>query len=51
MIPDWEAFGVTLCGYIMMYDSELNLQMLTPLTDHFEDRRVFMQELPNPMNN
>lgn len=36
---------------MMMYDSDMTLVRLTPSNDPVEDRRVWMQELPNPMMN
>lgn len=50
-LPEWRSKGVSLCGGIVMFDQQLNLQLLTPQNDQFEDRRVFIQELPNPLNN
>lgn len=49
LLPDWQMRELSLCGYITMYDENLTLYRLMPSNDPFADeRRVFMQELPNP---
>ena len=41
-VYDWKSNGVSLCGQILMLNKDLALEALTPATDPFEGRRVFM---------
>ena len=38
-LPDWKMSELSLCGYIMMYDDELNLNLLKPGNDPFDEHR------------
>ena len=45
-LGDWKATTIDLCGTLLMFDSDLNLQKVTNLKDTYQ-RKIFMQQLPN----